>query len=251
MLTPLVAHGGAAVGPEAIARVWHLDPLLLALLAAGALLCVRQLRRGDTRTPLVLGAALLALAVALVSPLDAASRSLAAAHMIQHVLLVAVAAPLLALALRALWSARLPRPAPLAGFVASVHAVALAGWHGAGPYGAALRHDLVHVAEHASFLGTATLFWLVVAGGLGTAIPHRILLVFAVGMETVFIGVLMTFSPLPWYDEYASTTQAWGLEPLADQQLAGVIMWVPMSLVYVAAALALVGGWLRAADAAR
>jgi cytochrome c oxidase assembly factor CtaG len=62
------------------------------------------------------------------------------------------------------------------------------------------------------------------------------------------LGALITFSPRPWYAAHLDTTAAWGLTPLADQQLAGAIMWVPAGVVYVAAALALFGGWLAAVE---
>jgi cytochrome c oxidase assembly factor CtaG len=74
------------------------------------------------------------------------------------------------------------------------------------------------------------------------------MLVFTMALQSVFLSVLLVFARTPWYDGYASTTRAWGLEHLADQQLAGAIMWVPAGFVYVAAGLALMAAWLRAAD---
>jgi cytochrome c oxidase assembly factor CtaG len=76
------------------------------------------------------------------------------------------------------------------------------------------------------------------------------MLVFAMALQSVFLSALLTFARAPWYAVYATTTQPWGLEPLADQQLAGVIMWIPAGLVYLAAGLALALAWIREVDPA-
>jgi putative membrane protein len=81
-----------------------------------------------------------------------------------------------------------------------------------------------------------------VSSGLG------VLLVFAMAMQTVFLSVLLTFARTPWYSGYATTTAPWGLEPLADQQLAGVVMWIPAGGIYLVAALALLVEWVRASE---
>jgi len=67
-------------------------------------------------------------------------------------------------------------------------------------------------------------------------------------MQSIFLSVLLTFARAPWYSSYATTTTPWGLAPLADQQLAGVIMWIPAGLVYLAAALTLMVAWIRATE---
>jgi cytochrome c oxidase assembly factor CtaG len=121
------------------------------------------------------------------------------------------------------------------------------------PYGAALDFAPVHALEHASFLLTGMLFWHVVIGarGAGRVSPGLgILLVFGMSMQSVFLSLLLTFAQEPWYAGYAATTRAWSLEPLADQQLAGVIMWIPAGLVYVATALGLLVVWIRATERA-
>src|SRR5690606_27074901 len=210
---------------------------------------------------------------ALVSPLDAVSTALASAHMVQHVLLVLVAAPLLALAAP---SSALLRGTPLAvrrvhrrsrrGLRLSdaqrqrlrdpvvvwlLHVVTLWVWHARAPYDAALADDAVHALEHLTFLVTAVLFWRVVIGGRGSGrVPYGFgaMLVFAMGMQSVFLSLLLTFATSPWYEGYATTTRAWGLDHLADQQLAGVIMWVPAGMIYVVAGLALMVAWLRVAE---
>jgi len=124
-------------------------------------------------------------------------------------------------------------------------------WHAAVPYDAALDNQLIHIVEHTSFLVTALLFWHVV---IGARSPARVanglgaLLVFAMAMQSIFLSVLLTFARAPWYSSYATTTTPWGLAPLADQQLAGVIMWIPAGLVYLAAALTLMVAWIRATE---
>jgi putative membrane protein len=274
----IVAHAGQAVAPHDLATAWHLDPLL-----AGALVVAGWLyHRGRAPAPAspddrwrtaAFAAGLLAVAAALLSPLEALAGALASAHMVQHLLLVVVAPPLLALAapsrrllrgsprlLRrrtAAWRRRLGlTPAVLRRLqhpaaVWLLHVAVLWTWHAAVLYGAALRDPRVHVAEHAGFFLTALLFWSVVAAaGRRHGVSHgtALLLVFAMALQSVFLAALLTFAPTPWYDGYAATTGVWGLTPLADQQLAGVIMWVPASAVHVAAALVLVVRSLSAGE---
>ncbi len=216
---------------------------------------------------------MVAVGVALISPLDALSGALASAHMVQHVLLLLLAAPLLALSgpmdtlLRGSptvvrqagvrWRRRLRltrgnlrllrHPAT----VWLLHVGTLWFWHAAVPYNAAVEHRLLHVIEHSSFLLTGVLFWRVVIGvrdadrvsnGFG------VLLVFAMAMQSVFLSALLTFARAPWYRAYEASTARWSLDPLADQQLAGVIMWIPAGLVYVAAGLSLLVAWIRATE---
>jgi cytochrome c oxidase assembly factor CtaG len=132
-----------------------------------------------------------------------------------------------------------------------LHVSTLWFWHAAVPYDAAVEHHLLHVAEHASFLGTGVLFWRVVAGARDAdrvSYGFGVLLLFATAMQSVFLSALLTFARSPWYSVYAATTAPWGLDPLADQQLAGVIMWIPAGLVYVVAALALLAAWIRSTE---
>lgn len=269
----MLAHAGQPLSPHDLWRGWNLDPVLL----AGLLVAVAAFRRGiwTTRRRRELWrercfhAALITISVALVSPLDALSGALASAHMVQHVLLVLVAAPLLALSrpmttllhggpavLRTVgvrWRRRLGLTRgtlrllrhPIAVWL--LHVATLWFWHASVPYNGAVEHHPLHVLEHATFVITAVLFWRAV---IGTRIADRVshgfgvLLVFAMAMQSVFLSALLTFAAEPWYSVYASTTSPWRLDPLADQQLAGVIMWVPAGLVYLGAALSLLHVWL-------
>jgi putative membrane protein len=278
VLTPVLAHPGQPPAPHDLWGAWNLDPVLL----LGFLLAAWAYRRGQTSGPKrqvdtwrarCFTAALVAIGLALLSPLDALSSALASAHMVQHLLLILVAAPLLALSAP---SGAVLRGSPLAvrratgrwrrrlglthgNLRALRHPAAvwllqvgvLWFWHAAAPYDAALGSEPLHLLEHASFLATAVLFWHVVIGVRGAARVSNglgVLLVFAMTMQSVFLSVLLTFARTPWYSGYATTTASWGLDPLTDQQLAGVIMWIPAGGIYLAAALVLLVTWIRATE---
>jgi putative membrane protein len=208
------------------------------------------------------------LAIALVSPLHRLGGALFSAHMVQHELLMVVAAPLLVLGrpiIPFLWALpiswrRLAGEwaglAPVRGtwvlltipVVAwAVHALAIWLWHAPPLYQATLGNELVHAAQHVSFLGTGLLFWWALLHGREGRIgrPAAVIYLFTTAMHTSLLGVLLTFSSRLWYPLYRATTMPWGLTPLEDQQLAGVIMWVPAGVAYLVAALWLASTWLR------
>jgi putative membrane protein len=200
------------------------------------------------------------LAVALGSPLHQAAEASLAAHMVQHLLLIVVAAPLLAwgrpLTVLAVTGtpvrAVVRRTAPLVRallarplLVWTAHVGVLWLWHLPRPYMAALADPVVHAVEHVTLLGTAVLFWLVVAEPDAAArqgwIPAAGYL-FAAAMQSTVLGALLTLSDSPWYPAAAT------LEGLVDQQRAGVLMWVPGGLVYLGATLTVVARPLRTAE---
>lgn len=168
---------------------------------------------------------------ALVPPLETATTSSLTAHMVQHVLLIAVAAPLL--------GAGLPRAGHhqrWAGWTAAALAVeagVMWAWHAPGPYEAALRVEPLHALEHLSLLGTATVFWwaLDVRRPAGGAVAF----VFAAALPGSALGAAMTLAASPWYASYPS---------LADQQLAGVVMWAFAGLAYVVGGAVVFAVWL-------
>jgi putative membrane protein len=193
---------------------------------------------------------LVALLVALESPLDGVSANLFAAHMVQHLLLIVVTAPLLVLAAPLapmLWG--LPEPIrrrlggwwrhvrfltrPISAF--ALHSVALWAWHIPLLYEAALGNRAIHVFEHATFLVTASLFWFAVLRVGRVAYGVSVLYVFGMALETTILGALLAFAPAPWYPSHH----------LDDQQLAGLIMWVPGGGAYLAAVLGLFAAWLK------
>jgi cytochrome c oxidase assembly factor CtaG len=128
----------------------------------------------------------------------------------------------------------------------SVHAVALWVWHAPPLFQRTLDSHLAHTLQHASFLGSALLFWWALAHSRrrGMGLGGAVLYTFTTAAHTGALGALLTFAPTLWYPVYGDTT-AWGLTPLEDQQLAGLIMWIPAGIVYVLAALMLSAQWLR------
>ena len=204
----------------------------------------------------------LGLAVALVSPLHPWGYVLFAAHMAQHEIIMLAAAPLLVLGkpavalvrgLPAGWVrpaapiARLPGRVEAAGpaVAFAVHAAVLWVWHAPPLFRAALTSGVVHAVQHLTFaLAAAVFWWSLVRGSPGAAV----LSLFGTALHTGILGALLTFSRTVWYPEYLATTAPWGLTPLEDQQVGGLVMWVPACSVYIVAGLVLFAGWLRAAD---
>ncbi len=206
------------------------------------------------------------LCAALVTPLDALGGELFSAHMIQHELLMVVAAPLLVAGRPlALWAWALPAPMRRAvgrlfrsprwrgpwriltgAFVAwLLHALALWIWHVPTLFEAALADEGVHVLQHSVFLGTALLFWWSVS----KTNAHRdqgwaLISIFTTMVHSGALGALLTFSAHAWYPAYSVTAPSFGLDPLQDQQLGGLIMWIPAGMVYVGCALVVAGRWL-------
>ena len=274
MLT-VFAQAGQPLMPSDVWTTWNLDVSLFVGLV-GVAWAYRRGRTSAQRNRLrdrAFAGGLVVLFVALISPLEAMSSALASAHMVQHVLLILVAAPLLAFSapsstlLRAMprrlastggrWRRRV-RVAPTVRRVLRTPVVvwllyvgAIWSWHSAALYDAAAGNEFLHSLEHLSFLGTAWLFWSVVIGTRrksSRAHGQGVLLVFAVTIPSIYLSLLMTFANAPWYDSYLATAPRWGLDPLADQQLAGAIMWIPSNLVYVLVALALFVSWIRSTE---
>lgn len=243
MMSAGAPYCGPAPSPgEALGR-WNLDPLaILALAGAATAWGLWRLRGGQGRDPLA-AAAFAGLALAFVSPLCALGSALFSARVLEHGLLVAVVAPLLAFAPARPWPAPPLAPATLA------HAILFWLWHAPGPYAWALSGGAAYALMQASLLGSAMLFWLAVRRGPALAAAGALLVVM---MQMGLLGALITFAAAPLYAAHVATTAAWGLSALEDQQLAGLIMWAPMAGAYMLAALVLVGrdlGPARARDA--
>ena len=212
------------------------------------------------------------LALALLSPLDAAAATAFSLHMVQHEVLMLIAAPLLVLGRglpTMLWAfphaARLSLgrasktpwlrdgwhwlTAPLTAWL--LHALALWVWHIPTLFNAALAVPALHDFQHVSFLVTALIFWhALLRHGAHAARGGAILYLFTTTIHTGVLGALLTFARKPLYAPFDVGLRAFGaLSPLEDQQLGGLIMWVPGALVYIGVALALLGRWL--AESAR
>lgn len=238
MPNPLsIAYCGPAPVPAGIWAAWNLDPVLIAALGAAALFAWR--RGGDARGPLLGGIAVLF--VAFVSPLCAMTSALFSARAVHHLVVIAFAAPLLALGL----PDRL-RPALPASFVAAT--AVLWAWHLPGFYTAALLHDWLYWAMQLTLLGTAVVFWRALFAAEASA---ALVTIAATIGQMGLLGALLTFAPDPLYPYHAVAPIAWGLLPIADQQLAGLIMWVPGNLPYALFALLVARrAWQRSEAAA-
>ena len=263
------AHDGQPPAPHDLWSAWNWDPFIVFSLTLSGWIYAAGIRELRGRTggqdaalhwrAASFAAGLFMLFLALISPLDALATALFSAHMIQHMLLIVVAPPLLVLGvspapfllafpkltqrkvgqwwqriavLRAAWRTLTQLPIAWA-----LSTLVLWAWHAPPLYQAALQNETLHTLEHLTFFGTSVLFWRGITrlsrGNLGT------LALFTMALQGGLLGALLTFAPTPWYQAYASTTQAWGLSPLEDQQLAGAIMWIPMGTAYTLAALIL------------
>jgi cytochrome c oxidase assembly factor CtaG len=131
----------------------------------------------------------------------------------------------------------------------ALYGLALWIWHVPALYDKALEHEAVHVAEHLSFFGTAALFWWgIVHGRQGrSGYGAGVVYLFVTAVHGGVLGALLTVSPRVWYAPYLLHHPA-GLTPLEDQQLAGLLMWVPAGLAFAAGALWLFAEWLRQSD---
>jgi putative membrane protein len=182
--------------------------------------------------------------------------------MVQHLLLMLGAAPLVALGAPLtpiLWSAPLAARRPIAAiarvsFMRSVtlalalHSLALWAWHIPGLYELALQNRAMHIFEHASYLGTAMIFWWAILHAGRAAYGLGVLSVFGLALQSTILGALLTFAPRAWYSMHEAGVSAWGMTPLEDQQIAGLIMWVPGGSIYLACALGLFAAWLKESD---
>jgi cytochrome c oxidase assembly factor CtaG len=249
--------------PERIWYSWSLAPETFGPLLLAAFLYAATLIRGrkffsSNGTAIEAGSFAIGLAllvVGLVSPLCRMAATVAWAHMVQHLLLVALAPLFLVLGARPLRDAlrkaiqgNLPGAARWRVGLHPTVAAALYGigiwfWHIPALYQASLLSTAGHLLMYGSLLLTAWLFWagmfgLVRTRGQSPAMAVVILLITII--HTGLLGALLTFAPAPWYPLMQAGAISWGLAPLEDQQLAGLIMWVPMGFIYLFAALVIV-----------
>jgi putative membrane protein len=211
-----------------------------------------------------------ALILALLSPLDASGGVLFSAHMTQHEILMLVAAPLLILgrplpvvlkAFPGTLKRALLRLGRTVGWLSGglvtnafaawlLHALVLWIWHLPKLFNATLKSDFVHALQHISFFGSALLFWWTILDGRHKRLGYgvAVLYLFTTALHNSVLGALLTFSRDIWYPAYLNSTQSWRVTPLEDQQLGGLIMWIPASLSYIIAALVLFAGWLRESE---
>ncbi|MBU1755669.1 MAG: cytochrome c oxidase assembly protein [Alphaproteobacteria bacterium] len=215
-VTP-IPYCGPAPAPGDIWMAWNLDAVLIATLALAAWL-VRS-------RPLPVQIGLGVLALAYVSPICALSAGLFSARSVHHLLIVFGAAPLL------VGAVRLPKVPLSAAFAASV--IVFWAWHVPAIYQWALASDAAYWLGQAALLATSVLFWQTLLRR-DTSAPAAFFTLIAMVMQMGLLGALITFAPDPLYAPHYLTTLQYGISPLEDQQLAGLIMWVgslPLSLL--------------------
>lgn len=276
-------HLGGPVSAHDLWTSWNIEPslwvpLLLSILvyAWGLHHAWRRAGRGrgiTARQWISFVGAILVLVLTLMSPLDALSDALFSAHMVQHLTLMLVAAPLLVISdfqLALLWA--LPRrraqalgsgfnqSRPVSGvwrvlnhpvFVWIAFTAVMWLWHASSFYQAALRNEWVHTLEHLTILMTAMLFWWILFKHTQPDHIHyavTIPFLFLTVLQSAVLGALMTFSSRPWYSDYAVSVTQWGLTPLQDQQLAGLIMWIFGGTVFTLLTIGYFAAWLRALE---
>ena len=255
---------------------WSWEPGILVPLAILLLVYIcGAMRRGRARLlrwrHASFAAGWITLFLALASPIHELGEQLFCAHMLEHEILILISAPLISAShpgATLLWAFAPRQRSGIGGWVHRIEnsqpvrmvtaplnawvleAAALWIWHIPFLYEATLRSDWIHAAQHASFLGTAVLFWSALYGAGRSAMSYgaATFYVFGAAVHCSALGALLTFSKVLWYPVYAGTTGAWGLTPLEDQQLGGAMMWVPSGLVFILVALALMGRWISESD---
>ncbi len=234
-----IPYCGAAPLPAELAARWNLDPILLSALAFATVLGVHL----SATSPAVRWRFLLAMAflgLLFVSPFCALTSALFSARTLHHLALTSLAAPLLAAALPV-------RSVPGGwGLWAGVHAVTFWLWHAPPAYEAALSSHALYWLMQASLLLTALVLWRAIRAAPPTGAIFALL---ATMVQMGLLGALLTFSTTSLYAPHASAPLAWGLSPLEDQQLAGLIMWAPGAGLYLAAALTILARWFSAEQA--
>jgi len=280
VVATLTATATAAFAHEATERpgtTWSFEPtVILPLAIAGILFALGTWRRrgrpGWSRAQVgFFAAGWLTLFIALVSPVHALGLELFSVHMAQHELLMVVAAPLLVLSLPMTWfvwalprdwreqvgrSAHHPAVAgvwsvmtlPL--FVWLLHGATLWSWHVPFLYDASVQYEWVHAVQHTMFLGSALLFWWTLIHGRHGRLSSGvgIIFCFTTAVHTSVLGALMTFTQRSWYWIYEGRTLPFHLTTLQDQQIGGLIMWVPAGVIFTALGVWLTAVWIQQSE---
>ena len=277
---PVAAHGDAPAEPPSIETLlfgWTFEPLpTLGILAALAwwTWAVRRVNALHPANPVpgrrsvAFVGGMLAIAFALLSGIDQYDTTVLSIHMLQHVLLTLVAAPLIALSAPVTLMLRVASPETRRRWILPVlhsrvvrflafpvvawvlFAAAMWGSHFSPLFDAALEDPLTHDLEHAIYLATALLFWWP-AVALDPAPwrmshPARALYVFLQMTQNTFLSVVILNAQTVLYPHYATVQRSWGPTPLEDQQIAAAFMWVVGDMLFLAASFAILVGWSRA-----
>ena len=275
-----LAHGGPAPAPSfpGVLLEWRTEPIVLLGLAVAALAWLILARRVAARHPghphpawriaAFLGG-LVVLALALLSPIEAYEGELFSVHMLQHMLLELVAAPLLLLGAPATLALRAATPSVRARLLVVLHSRIVAvlsfpllawvlfaavnwGWHFSTLYDQALETPWLHDLQHVTFLGAALLFWWPVVGAdpARWRLPHpvRLFYLFLAMPQNSFLGIALMSAPTALYPHYLSNVRDWGPTPAVDQSVGGMLMWVGGDVVFLLAMGLVVAAWVRAED---
>lgn len=278
--SPILAHGPVPPGPPTAGSLlldWTFAPLPTLAMGIAVGWWMWAVRRVDARHPAnpvprrrtaAFLLAMVALAFALISGIERYDTTLFSVHMVQHVLLVLVVAPLIALAAPVTLILRLSSPSTRRRWILPilhsrpmrVLAFPVVAWlifagvmwtsHFSSLFNLALEDPLVHDLEHGLFLISALLFWWP-AVGLDPApwrigYPARIVDVFMQMTQNTFLAVVILNTTGVLYPHYSTLGRPYGIDPLADQRLAAGVMWIAGDLIFLAAIMLLVAGWMRA-----
>ena len=275
---PVAAHGPVPAEAPSLGSLlfgWTIEPAVVLGLIAAAIVWLRLVARVDRAHPanpvprrrtVAFLAGLGAVAGALLSGIDAYDTTLFSVHMVQHLLLTLVAAPLIALGAPITLLMRAATPdvrrrlilPVLHSRVLRVLAFPVVAWllfagvmwgtHFSPLFDASLENPFVHDLEHALFLGAALLFWWP-AVGLDPSpwrMPHpvRAMYVFLQMPQNTFLAVAIVNSGVVLYAHYATVVRTWGPSPLDDQRIAGSLMWLGGDVLFLAAIGAIIAGWM-------
>jgi putative membrane protein len=272
-----LAHGEQAPPPmfPALLLAWRLDPLVvvsITLAAVAYLFAARAVNRAHPRNPhprsrtwCFLGG-LAAIGLALSSPIEAYEGVLFSVHMVQHLLLMLVAPPLLLAGGPVTLTLRAASPAVRRGLLWVLHSPVLKaitfpvvtwalfaavnwGWHFSTLYDQALEVPLLHYLQHATFLGAALLFWWPVIGvdpgPWRLPYPARLFYLFLALPQNSFLGVALLNTGVVLYPHYVTNVRTWGPTPLEDQQLGGILMWVAGDIAFLVGMVLVIWAWMR------
>jgi putative copper resistance protein D len=275
---PVAAHGPVPAEPPSFASLvfgWTFEPAVALPLLAAAFVWLRLVGRVDRahaanpvprRRTVAFLAGLAVIAIALMSGIDAYDTTLFSVHMVQHILLTLVAAPLIALGapitllLRAatpdvrhrlilpILHSRVMRVVSFPVVSWLVFAGVMGGSHFSPLFDASLENPIVHDLEHALFLAAGLLFWWP-AVGLDPSpwrMPHpvRAMYVFLQMPQNTFLAVVILNAGDVLYHHYATLVRPWGPSPIEDQQTAGGIMWILGDILFLSAMAAIIAGWM-------
>lgn len=241
-MTQSLPYCGTVPSPGELLSRFNLDPVLI--LALAVLMALHLSRASSRQSRWWVVAGWLCASAALVSPLCALSVALFSARVGQHMILVLVAAPLIAAA----WPSRVGqmRGTGRLWLYTGAFFAALWFWHMPEPYDATFSSTPIYWVMHVSLFGSAILLWRELLHHPAARTAQALAAGALTSMQMGLLGAVLTFAQHPLFFWHLTTTGSWGLTPLRDQQLGGVLMWVPGIVLFLFAALRSLGSlWER------